>query len=610
MIRWKGLIALAVIVAIFAGLALIFTDQWLEDKIENSGSFVVGAKVDIDHLSLSFTDMQLKWDRLQITDASNTMKNIIETGECKFDLEFWPLLSRKVIIENFTISGVKTNTNRETDGKLEKERSFRQLDIIGETAKDIYSEVSANINAADFKEKINADSLFALVNITSVKKMERLKKNLSERYHYWEQTLKNNSVEKDAQSIIAKAKAIEVKNLKNIKKLQANLKTLNEIKKSSEKLYGQLADAKAGLSNDFEMSKDSLRQIDKWIEKDYQQAKGMAKLPDFSTQNLAKLIFGKSLADQLNTYLGYAAIIREYASSSHTEQPPKEEPPRLKGQNIYFYNPNARPDFWIKHLELSGETGSGLKLSGGIKNIVSDQRFVGKPTIISINATSEKGLSLAINGQLNYLTETPQENFQATYSGFSLAGVQLSKNSLLPNAIEKGKGIVNASLDLKGDYILCQVKLDAAQLKFSETEKSKNANKLTQLVQNTLSEIKRLDMRAAIKGVKGNLDISVQSSLDEALANNFKSTLSKEINAAKQKIKTRIDKETAKYKNELTAFVKTNEQKLKTQLSRYQNEVKKAQKEINDKKKQINDKIKKEQKQIEKGLKDKIKNLF
>jgi len=93
MIRWKGIAVFAGIIVFVFVLSLFLTDQWLENRLEDAGSSLVGAKVEIDGLDIEILDMYMGLNHLQITDPKHTMKNIVETGPIKMDIEFWPLLT-------------------------------------------------------------------------------------------------------------------------------------------------------------------------------------------------------------------------------------------------------------------------------------------------------------------------------------------------------------------------------------------------------------------------------------------------------------------------------------------------------------------------------------
>ena len=118
--RWKGIIFLVVLIGIFVALSFILTDDWLERQLENIGTSVVGAKVEIDNLDFSLTGLHLRWSRLQVTNPKDTWKNIIETGKTECNFELLPLFSKKVVIENMQLSDLQTGTERATDGKIIK----------------------------------------------------------------------------------------------------------------------------------------------------------------------------------------------------------------------------------------------------------------------------------------------------------------------------------------------------------------------------------------------------------------------------------------------------------------------------------------------------------
>ena len=236
MFRWKGIIVIIVLVAIVFVLSLLLTDRWLESALENTGSSIVGAKVEIDGLDLSLLDMKVHWDRLQVTHPQHTMKNMFETDTAEFDLEFWPLLSKKVIVENFQIHGIKTFTDRKTDGALTKEEKEKQPGYIRETMNQLSSRVEdkAEMEFGSVKQKLNVDSIMALLDIRSVGKIDSLNKSLTAKYSNWDQRLSSLNVEKDLKEVEAKIKSIDVNQIKKPDQLQASLKTAKEIKSKIE----------------------------------------------------------------------------------------------------------------------------------------------------------------------------------------------------------------------------------------------------------------------------------------------------------------------------------------------------------------------------------------
>lgn len=610
MFRWKGVIFLAVLAGIFFVLSFIFTDRWLESKLENTGSSIVGAKVEIDGLNLSFSGMHLSWNRLQVTDPKNTWTNIIETGKCEFNMEFWPLLSKKVIIENFQISEVRGNTERETDGKIPKKKQPSKPGFIGKTINRLSDKVtdSASMQFSGYTQKVNVDSIMQLLDIQSIKRIDSLQNHLTQQYDDWQKKLAQMDLQKDFKRIEADIKSIDIKKIKTIDKLQKSLKTTNAVKNSIDSLTKIIQTTKKNLLTDLNSSKSSLNQVDDWINEDYERARSMAKLPDMSAQNIGRMVFGSQLINQLNKYLGYADKAREYSAKLQSDKPEKEKPPRLKGQNIYFYNKNARPDFWIRQIKLSGETTNQIKIEGTILNIVSDQRTIGKTTDIDITGSREDGAALELNGIFNYLEEEPSEKFNLKFAGFSLAHTKLSNSKFLPNQIEKGVGAVESSLNLVGENIDGKITFAANKLVFDFADKPKT--KFDKIVQSIIKKTKKVDFVAKIKGRKDDLKFTLNSNLDDIFARNLKSVLNKEIEQAKQKIKSQIDKQVNKYREQLNQVVKKNEDQLKSELKKYERMLNDKLKIADAKKKEIEGQIDKEKSKVEKELKNKLKDIF
>jgi uncharacterized protein (TIGR03545 family) len=612
MFRWKGIIFLAVVIGIFIILSLIFTDRWLEHKIESTGTSVAGARVEVDNLDLSLTDLKIRWSRLQVCDRRNTMKNLIETGICEFDMEFWPLLSKKVIIENFAMTGFRTNTDRQTDGKIDLPpagKTPQQPGFIEKTANRLIEQVGSNATDqfSSFKQKVNVDSIMALLQIQSVSQITALQADLSQNYENWQNQLTQLNYENDLQKLNSQVKNIDVNKINTPQGFQSALKSADKIEQSLDSLNKSVKTSRAKLTSDLSNARQRIGQVDDWISADYQRAMAMAKLPDLNMQNIGKLIFGTRLVNQVNYYLNYAGMARAYTDKFKSTEPEKEAPPRLKGQNIYFYNEHARPDFWIKNMILSGQTNDGIALKGEVKNIVSDQRQIGKTTEFFVGGSKESAAAIALNGVLDYLQDQSLEQFNVKYDGFSLANTSLSESKLLPNKIQKGSGAIEAQLSLHGDQVESQIRFTGNKLSFDFGEQDQSKNEFDQIVQSIVRSIDMIDLVARIKGTKDNLVFSLNSNLDDLFVNKTKEILSKEVDEAKNKIKARVDTEVAAQRKKLDNLIKEKESQLNAQVEKYEQMVNQQKEIIETKKKEIEKSITKDKGKLEKKAKDLLK---
>ncbi len=615
MFRWKGLIFLAALLGLFLVLSLIFTDDWLEGNLESLGASIVGARVDIDDLDLSLAGMRVGWKRLQITHPKHTMRNMIETESCEFDLEFWPLLSKKVIIEDFRITGIQTFTKRETDGKLPEAQRRRQTEspgFISRTTQQLSERVKGNMDQRLFqvKGKLNVDSLMRVFDIRSVDQIDSLQKALTGKYESWNGTLKQLNITEKTKEIERQVQSIKVDKIDNIEKLQSTLEKSERLRKNIESINDEFKNTKKRLLTDVDQAKTSLNQVDNWIQNDYRRAMAKAKLPDISAGNIGAMLFGGALVDRFNLYLGYAGQARELTAKLKSAQPKKEQPPRFEGQDIYFFNRNARPDFWIKELELSGKTADQLALDGNIKHLVSDQRFIMQPTQINVTASKEQGPLLAFSGIIDHLQEIPKENFTLTYQNFSMAGRRISDSPLLPQSIKNGRGSLEATLTLIGEEVQSKIGFKADRLDFDFKKAAENLNTVERIMQNTIRGLDQLQITANIKQKADDLHFAIKSNVDKLFAQNLKASISGEIERAKQRIKKQIDEQVVKHKAQLQAVVAEREKKLRAQIEEYQAMIREHEAKVEAKKQELKERIEKEKKKMGDEVEDRLKDLF
>jgi uncharacterized protein (TIGR03545 family) len=607
-VRWKGIIFIIVLISCVLVIGILFSNFWLENKIEVTGTSLNGARVDIDDLEFSITDFFIRWNRLQITDPRNTMMNRIETGKCEFDIEFLPLLSNKIIIESFTITDIRTNTERSEDGAIDENEKFKMPSFLKETTEYLEGEVSSVVTPqfSSLKKQADIDSIINILDLKSITKISNLQEEIETTYQSWEKKFSGLKIEDDLKNVESQIKSIDINNIKTADQYYAAVKKVDGIYKTINTTSKDLTGINKGLNTDIKNMAGQLAQVDDWIQDDYKRALSMAKIPDINAKNISKLIFGEKVVNQIITYIGYIASAREYTHSSHSEKPVKESPPRLKGQDIYFYNQNARPDFWVKKLNLSGYTENDIKLSGLISNIVSDQRQIGENTKIALKGNNDRGTEIALKGIFDYLTDQPAENFEFHYHGFSLADYQLSTSKLLPNKIEKGTGALTSRLGLSADQIEGEVAFTGKNLIFDMAVSTQNLNEIEKIIQSAINNISSVKFSAEIKGTSENLDLSIKSNLDDVLMDKIGSIVNKRFEKARADITKRVDSEVNKHRAELDNLVSEKNELIQEQIQKYEQMLAKEKNRADTKKKEIEEIYEKEKSKIE----DKIKDFF
>lgn len=609
--RKSGIVTLLVILGIFFTITFLLTDILFETLIEDFGSDAVGAEVEFDEFHFSLAGPEISWQRLQITDPKSTMKNMFETARCEFNMEFWPLLSGKFVIENFELSGLARNTPRETDGKIEKKKKALKKgdpNTAGAEADSSIAQTQTNLkkekkSSSEFgllsMTNVNTDSIIALLDIRTPHLIDSTQKAIQQNFEKWGEKLSSADPDADVSRIQKQINSINIKKIKSLNSFNDALSSTKNIQGSIDSLNKAYKDAKKDFNKDYDASGSTLGEIDNWISADYRRAISMAKLPDLSAQNIGKMLFGDQIVDQIYEYLGYVGTARGYLNKLSGNKK-DDSPPRFKGQNIYFATPNARPDFWLKNMGISGFLTEELPLGGSITHVTTAPKMIGLPVKIEIKGSSPSR-SYSLEGELNYLDSIPKETFSVNYKGLSLAGMDLSKSELFPTSIKNGFGIAEISFKMIGNTFDGKITFSGSNVSFAYS-KEKPKGKMASIIRDVFNNTKELKITALIKGKPDNLIFAVKSNLDDELSKAFKTTANKEVEEAKAKIRKKIDAQVAGKKAHVEKLIKENKEKLQAQLEKYQSKIDEQTKLLSDKKKDIE--------KEKNNLGKKLKNLF
>lgn len=604
--RIKGIIFIGVIVILGFIISWLSISAFVESKIEYQASVANGALVEIDGLDIDLIDLKVRWDRLQVANPENTMTNTFETGEMELDFLFWPTWWERVIIEDIIFKDFKMDTDRETDGYFEMPEVEEDAEpsFIAQVVGDVTSEVSKNatMEFTNIKTNINVDSLMAKLDLQAPDKIDSLRNGLSKNYQKWDSTLTNTDVNKEIAKIETTINSIDVKNIKDPKKAIEAIKNVQKLAKQVDSLKTKAANLKNEFQDDFGDSKFSVGRIDNWIEGDFQRAMGLAKLPTIDPGNIAQSLFGSNMLADYSGYLEYIAIARKYGSRLVGGED-KEKIERYEGKDYKFSDKYEWPKLWIQNIDLSGETNTAIQLAGQITNISSSQKKTKEPIKFNIGGKDASSRSMSLTGEFNYLEEKPRETINFTYDGFGLKGTKISPSQLLPYPLKTGTGEVSASVNIIDKRFDSEIGYKAKGIAFDFGE-NPSKDRIQQLIRDAVSSTDQINVAALVDNLDGPLKIKVRSNIDDLFVNALKSTVSREVDAARQKIESRVRAEIGDRKEQLLAFKNEKEAEIRKEYEKVENRVNEQVKKVEEKKEELE----KKKKELEDSLKNKIKD--
>ena len=608
--RIKGIIFLAVLAGIFILLSIFFTDFWLEKRLESLGTSIVGARVEIDRLDFSLAGLHVKWDSLQVTNPKNTWENLLSAGRCEFDMDFLPLLSKKLIVENFQATNLRSGTKRTTDGKIEKKKKPKsgKPSFISRTVQSLENEVAKApaFSLGQFSRKVNVDSIKAFLEIRSPERIDSLRNSLTLAFGKWDETFSDFKPAKDLETIKQQLTGIEPASIQSLPDLQNALTTIDRSKKQVDSLANVFTTTKSALGQDLTFARQNVLAMDDWIKEDYRRALDKAKLPDINQQNIGKFLFGSKVVSKYTYALNIVGKSRSFAERFKSDKPKKQKPPRLKGQDIWFTKRNTLPSLWIKRIEISGKTLQSIAFSGLVTDVSSQQLLVGKPTRIDIQG-ERKGTSLDFAGELNYLGKEPQERFRLALAGLPLSDVRLSDSPMLPNTLKSGSLRLESSLDMQGNRLESTVHAISDRLVFDFAAQQEKQDQITRIVQSALKSVDNLDLKAIVRSDSLETDFSLNSNLDDILVKQIKSQVSAEIEAAKAKLLAEVDSRVQKHRADVESMVREKQTELEATMKKYEEQLNEQIRFAENKKKEVESRIEQEKNKQKKKLEDEAK---
>ncbi|MFW5743020.1 MAG: hypothetical protein ACOC2D_07055 [Spirochaetota bacterium] len=117
-VRRGKLVVLAVLVGGVVAFNLLFADRLVERGAESLLESIFRAQADLSGVDVRILTGNVAFDSLEVADAREPQTNLVSLGMGRFDIDTWQLLAGKVVIRDFTVTGLAFATPRESSGAL------------------------------------------------------------------------------------------------------------------------------------------------------------------------------------------------------------------------------------------------------------------------------------------------------------------------------------------------------------------------------------------------------------------------------------------------------------------------------------------------------------
>jgi uncharacterized protein (TIGR03545 family) len=602
-------------------IVYLFVDSWVESGLESAGEALVGAKVEIDNLHLSLSPIAIQFSRLQVANSRDPWKNVFETGKARFSLDFGQLLRGKYIIETMEVNNVILATKRTTDGSLPKPPppSNRQTSVVAELSSMLGNEAQKApvFDLNKIRKELKIDSLLNIQNLRTIQYIDTLKSRVRDASQQWQATL--SDVEKSKQRLTevqASINAINVNELKTVQNITAALNNVNNAYRGINDINETFKNRQTAVTTQINRLTASVNAIDGYVRSDYEMVRRLARVPDLSTQGLAKLLLGREILQRVGTYLSWIEFAHT-AIPKYVSKPDNEKPPRFKGQDIHFPVDRAYPKWWIRKVALSvsedkAQNPEYFYASGEIHNITNDQRITGFPLTISLSGSKAGGSSFTFNASFDRRPDVPIDNYRVTASNIPAADITFGQADFVPSRITKA--IINSSAEVTvpGDQFDSNVKLAFRDL-LLVFDRSPQGD-IERITRDVLAGITGFNVGLRMWNTAGPLDVALTTDLDDQLAARTRKVIGDEFQKLQNDIRAKVDQRIAEKRAEFEKVFNQKKDEALSQLNGYGSIVNQNLALLDGKKKDLDARIEQEKKKqtdaAKKQIEDAVKGLF
>ncbi len=600
-----------VVVAI---VVYLFIDRWVTSGLEAAGESIVGAKVEIEGVHVGLSPLGIRWRRMQVADPKDPWKNMFETGEAKLAVNFGQLLRGKYIIEAAEVNDVILGTKRTTDGSLPaaKETSTPPAESFSARAAAAISVPAPNgseFSLESLKKGLNPDSLLATLDLRTLKDIDSLHRLLAGASAQWNASTDSLKVSVERfDAIKSSLGRINPPELKTPEKIQEAIATVNDARKRADDLAAGYNERKAAITSSIAGMSSAAASIDGAVKDDLSRLLGMARLPDLSTENLARLLVGNEAFARASRYLRWVDMAREKIRKY--SPPPSEQPRRMKGQNISFPVERSYPKFWIKTIMVSGGTDSTqhpdyIHVRGEVKNVTSDQSVTGVPTTAEFEGTEGGRRALVATARFDRTQDTPVDEFTAQLSGVPVAEVTLGSAGFLPSRISHASLTSSLRLTAPGNGFDLESNLAFAGMSLEFAAEPRNM--VEQIVRSVLTGITSLGVDLRLWTTGGSFSVALKTDLDNQIGERLKGVLGSEVRNLQDQLRSKLEEKIGPKRREFETLLGEKKSNIERRLAGFQSTVNEANTMIETKKKELADQLAKQQKG---KAEDVLKKLF
>ena len=557
---------------LLVGLAwYLYADGLVEQGIEATGASIVGARVDVGSADVRPTDGSVRLTGLAVTNPNAPMTNLFEAEEILVDLLLEPLLTKKVVVQNMVVTGVRFNTPREESGELENPdpQSGQLLREIDAWASQI--EVPP-LNLEGLSTVVRTDAI-SPDSLRTVQQARALVQDADSMRGAWESRLQSLDPRPRIDSLQAVVTRLESFRLSplNATQLPGLVRDGRAALDRLVRLRTEIEDLSQDVQGGVQSLRSGVAEIPTLRAADLAYARGLLNLPSLEGPDISPAIFGGTALTWLKPVLYWAQTAERYLPPGlNPRNRPGPQRARAEGTTVEFPGRATYPSFLLQQgqlgLEVGGEGPATGVYTAELRNLSSQPTLVGQPMELIAGRTQGAqgpgGLRIAV--VLDHTSTLLRDSVALSVDGIELPAFDLEA---LDARLDLGLGDASFDLLRVGDEIDARLHWSSDNVRWlladtgdggaGTTERRTLAESLgnlsgrdlqvgtaawgRNLLWRAVSGLGEVELTMGLSGSIERPSLSVRSNIGSAVAESLRRELGSEIEAAETRLRQEVE---------------------------------------------------------------------
>ena len=530
-IRIQGIAVFVVLSGLIVGFFILFLDGILKNGIEDQGSRVAQAQIDISSLTTSLLSQSVDISDFQIANADRLDENILEAGRIKFDFDGNRAFSKKVIIDTMQLEGLRLNQKRKTPAKAYRAPGAEPA---SEPQPESGSAGMGALVGLNFK---NPKDILKEEKLETLEAVEKTRKDIETLQAQWQTKIEQQLNRESMVQLQERLKALQAKgkNLKDPAAIVSITAEIQALRKDIQTRIDTIQNFKKDLEADIRKARALATHIKNLPKKDFDRLRKKYSLDLKGGTGLVAQMISGPLKAKIDKAWGYYRKISPYLKSDSDSGPKPGKMERGKGQTIKFRTPQSVPDFLVRHAKLSMNVWD-QDVEGDFQGLTSDPRLYGKP--FQLNLTGKQNdifKQFKLKLVLDRTGDQAGDLLETRVEGLKIKPVPLGDWATLTRgqADISGRIEILNEQNMKGDF-----KINVHGAAF--TQAGKADNEMARMLGKVLKSVNRFYLHGTFSGTPEQYTLKLSTDLDKILAQSIRKLFDGKVKTFERQLKQLI----------------------------------------------------------------------